>query len=386
MSAARRVPFNALAPGVQALRPELDAAVDAVLRSGWFVLGPQEAAFEQEFAAYVGHQTQCVGVASGTDALVLGLRALDVQPRDEVLVTANAGVPPVAAVVAAGARPVFCDVDPRTHTLAPDELERRVTPRTRALLVVHLYGWAAEMEPLVTFAQTHDLRVLEDCAQAHGARYAGQRVGTFGDAAAFSFYPTKNLGALGDGGAVVTRRAEVADRVRLLRQYGWRQKYLSEEQSTVSRLDELQGAVLRVKLRHLEEQNARRRAVAAAYSQGLAGLAGLELPVGSRPDAGREHVYHLYVTRVKEGREELRAGLEERGVGTDVHYPYPVHLQGPYREYGEGEGSLPVTEALAREVLSLPLWPELSQDDATYVVDQLWATLKGRTTTARTSA
>ncbi len=368
---ARPVPLNALAPGVERMRGEIDAAIDRVLRGGWFTLGPELARFEEAFAAYHGTNVAAVGVGTGTDALRIALQALGVEPGDEVLVVANAGVPPVAALVAAGAHPVFCDVDPATHTLLPDEIDRRATSRTRAVLVVHLYGHPAEMDPIVERAHVRGLKVLEDCAQAHGARYRGGLVGTLGDAAAFSFYPTKNLGALGDGGAVLSADPAVLDRVRLLRLYGWRQKYVSEIQSTVTRLDDLQAAVLGAKLPHLDAWNARRREIADLYCRELAGVRGVTLPV----DRDGGHVYHLYVVQTPE-RDALRNYLRERGVGTDVHYPLPAHLQPPYRDGGGGERSLPHTERLAREVLSLPMYPELSDDDVRYVAEQVrsWAT------------
>ena len=358
-----RVPFNVLAPGVQAIRSELEAAMGRVLDSGWFLMGPELEGFEREFAAYHDPRMHAVGLGSGTDALRIGLLALGVEPGDDVLITANAGVPPVAAVVAAGARPVFCDVDPRTHTLAPDEIERKLTPRTRAVLVVHLYGHPADMPAVMERARLHGLKVLEDCAQAHGARLAGRLVGTWGDAAAFSFYPTKNLGALGDAGALLTADATVADAARLLRMYGWRHKYLSERHSTVSRMDELQAALLRVKLRHLDEWNAARIALAQRYTRQAPG------GIGAPPSGG---VFHLYVVTAAD-RDGLRAHLAERGIGTDVHYPLPAHLQAPYAEFGQGAGTLPHTERLAREVLSLPLYPELSEASVDYVAQQLAA-------------
>jgi dTDP-4-amino-4,6-dideoxygalactose transaminase len=364
---ARRVPLNALAPGVEAIRAELDAAIGRVLASGRFLLGEETSAFEREFAAYHGPTLHGVGVGSGTDALRIGLQALGVGEGDEVLVPANAGVPPVAAVVAAGARPVFGDVDPATDGLDPAEVGRRATPRTRAVLVVHLYGRAAAIRELAAEAGRRGLRLLEDCAQAHGARTAGQPVGTFGDAAAFSFYPTKNLGALGDGGLVLSADPAVAERARLLRMYGWRTRYVSELVSGVSRLDELQAAVLRVKLRHLDDRNRARRRLAARYRAGLHGLGRVSLP-----EDRDDHVYHLFVART-ERRDRLRAFLAERGVGTDVHYPLPVHLQAPYARFGGGAGSLPVTERLAREVVSLPLYPELAPADVDYVVAQVRA-------------
>jgi dTDP-4-amino-4,6-dideoxygalactose transaminase len=357
----RQVPFNVLAPGVQAMRAELDAAIRRVLDRGWFLMGPEVPAFEQQFAAYHGEGLQTVGVASGTDAIKIGLLALGIQPGDEVLVVANAGVPPVAALVDMGARPIFCDVDPDTYALDPAEIDRRVTARTRAVVVVHLFGHPAPMAAIVDRARAHGLKVLEDCAQAHGARSAGRPVGTFGDAAAFSFYPTKNLGALGDAGALLTADARVADQARLLRMYGWRQRYTSELHSTVSRLDELQAALLSAKLGHLDTWNTTRRRLAQRYRSKLAGAVGLP------PEDG---VFHLFVVRTPE-RDALKAYLSEHGVGSDVHYPLPAHLQAPYARYGDGPGSLPRTEQLAGQILSLPIYPELSEDDVDYVCQSL---------------
>ncbi|HET6317990.1 MAG TPA: DegT/DnrJ/EryC1/StrS family aminotransferase [Chloroflexota bacterium] len=359
----RNVPFNVLKPGVDAIRAELDAAIARVLDSGWFLQGPELAAFEHDFAAYHSPDMHAVGVASGTDAITLALRAVGVQPGDEVLVPANAGVPPVAATVAAGAVPVFCDVDPRTHGLDPTDVGRRITPRSRAVLVVHLYGQPAQVEALTQLASMKEVLLVEDCAQAHGATINGQKVGTFGDAAAFSFYPTKNLGALGDGGAVLTRDPHAAETARRLRVYGWRERYVSQEHSTVSRLGELQAALLSVKLRHLDAWNAGRRSLAQRYRSRLDGIVALLPPDG---------VFHLFVIRTSH-RDTLRDFLRERGVASDVHYPLPTHLQTPYAHYGAGAGSLPITESLAQEVLSLPLYPELSDDDVEYVAGQVCA-------------
>jgi dTDP-4-amino-4,6-dideoxygalactose transaminase len=358
---AMRVPFNVLAPGIHAIRDELNVAIARVLDRGWLLLGPELQQFELDFAEYHGPDQQCVGVGSGTDALKIGLQALGIRDGDDVLVTANAGVPPVAAVVAAGGRPVFCDVDPTTHTLEPAEIDRRVTPRAKAILVVHLYGQPAQMDAIVERAHQFGLRVLEDCAQAHGARFAGRRVGTFGDAAAFSFYPTKNLGALGDAGALLTADSHVAEQAKLYRMYGWRQRYISELQSTVSRMDELQAAALTIKLRHLDDWNESRRRLAARYRSQLEGL--VELP----PSDG---VFHLFVIKARE-RDALKAHLTQHGVGTDIHYPLPAHLQPPYIEYGGGRGSLPNTERLASEVLSLPIYPELAPESVDYVCQVL---------------
>jgi dTDP-3-amino-3,4,6-trideoxy-alpha-D-glucose transaminase len=352
----RRVPFNVLAPGVQAMRPELDAALKRVLDSGWFLMGPELEAFERQFAAYHGASMQAVGVGSGTDALTIGLRALGIQPGDEVLVTANAGVPPVAALVATGARPVYCDVDPSTQVLDPWEIDRHTTPRTRAVLVVHLYGQPAPMDAIVERARKRGLKVLEDCAQAHGARYAGRLVGTLCDAAAFSFYPTKNLGALGDAGALLTADPDVADRARLLRMYGWRTRYVSEIQSTVSRMDEIQAAVLSARLTHLDEWNATRRRLAERYRSQLPGTVELPPPEG---------VFHLFVIKSRT-RDALKSHLAANGIGSDVHYPVPVHRQAPY---ADPQIALPVTERLAKQVLSLPIYPQLPEADVDYVAE-----------------
>jgi dTDP-3-amino-3,4,6-trideoxy-alpha-D-glucose transaminase len=352
----RRVPFNVLAPGVQAMRSELDAALKRVLDSGWFLMGPELEGFERQFAAYHGAGVQAVGVGSGTDALTIGLRALGIQPGDEVLVTANAGVPPVAALVAAGARPVYCDVDPSTQVLDPWEIDRHAGPHTKAILVVHLYGQPAPMDAILERAKKRGLKVLEDCAQAHGARYQGRLVGTLGDAAAFSFYPTKNLGALGDAGALLTADPDVADRARLLRMYGWRTRYVSEIHSTVSRMDEIQAAILSARLAHLDEWNATRRRLAERYRSQLPGT--VELPPG-------DGVFHLFVIKSR-ARDALKAHLAANGVGTDVHYPVPVHRQKPY---ADSRIALPVTERLANQVLSLPIYPQLSEADVDYVAE-----------------
>jgi dTDP-3-amino-3,4,6-trideoxy-alpha-D-glucose transaminase len=370
-AAQRSVPFNQLKPGVDAVRAELDAAIARVLDSGRFLIGPELERFEHDFAAYHSPEVHAAGVGSGTDAITIALRALGIQPGDEVLVPANAGVPPVAATVAAGGVPVFCEVDPRTHGLDPGVLRdlvssgssSRETLGPRAVLVVHLYGQPARIDTLAQIAHARGLKVVEDCAQAHGATLNGRKVGTFGDAAAFSFYPTKNLGALGDGGTVLSRDPAVAERAKRLRMYGWRERYRSEEHSTVSRLSELQAALLGVKLRHLNRWNAARRRVAQRYRARLEGVVELLPPDG---------VFHLFVIRIAQ-RDALQAFLRERGVGTDVHYPLPAHLQVPYARYGRGAGSLPITEQLAQEVLSLPMYPELSDDDVDYVAEQVRA-------------
>jgi len=345
------------------MRPEIDAAIAGVLDRGWFILGEEVRSFEEEFAAYCGTRYG-VGVASGTDALHLALRAVGVGPGDEVITVANAGVPGVAAIEMAGGRPVFVDVDPVTYNLNPALIEEAITTRTRAILPVHLYGHPADMDPIMEIARRHNLFVVEDAAQAHGALYKGRRVGSLGHVGCFSFYPTKNLGAYGDGGMVVTNDPELAERVRRMRQYGWESQYYSTMRGVNSRLDELQAAILRVKLRILENWNARRRQIATLYTE-LLGRSSLVLPTEA-PDA--VHVYHLYVVR-SDCRDALREQLRRAGIGTGVHYPLPAHLQEAYRDLGYSSGSLPVTECLAREVLSLPMFPELTEDEVEQVVE-----------------
>ncbi|MBI1878567.1 MAG: DegT/DnrJ/EryC1/StrS family aminotransferase [Chloroflexi bacterium] len=349
------IPFVDLAEQYHALQAEIEAAITRVLASGWYILGKETRAFEAEFAAYIG-VTYGVGVASGTDALALALRAVGVEPGDEAITVSHTAVATIAAIEQAGARPVFVDIDPVTFTLDPAQLERAVSARTRAIVPVHLYGHPADLEPILAIARRYGLAVVEDCAQAHGASYQGQRVGSFGDAAAFSFYPTKNLGAVGDGGIVVTNRAEVAEQLQLLRQYGWARRYISQIRGYNSRLDELQAAILRVKLSYLETWNERRRELAGHYTTRLASR-GLVLP---RVVGPVKHGYHLYVVRAPD-REELLAYLRAQGIGVQVHYPTPVHLQPAYADLGFGPGSLPETERAATEILSLPLYPEMSE-------------------------
>jgi dTDP-3-amino-3,4,6-trideoxy-alpha-D-glucose transaminase len=349
------VPFGDPKRQYQSIRAELDEAATRVMANGLYILGPEVRAFEEEFAAFCG-ASYAVGVASGTDALQLALVALGAGDGGEVITVANAGVPSTVAILQAGARPVFVDVDERGYNLDSTALEAAITPRTRAIMPVHLYGRTAELEPILAIAGRHGIPVVEDCAQAHGATYRGRPVGSIGACGCFSFYPTKNLGAIGDGGMVVTSDAALAEKLRRLRQYGWERKYYSAEPGGVnSRLDELQAALLRVKLRHLPEWNALRRQWAECYDDLLAG-ADLILP--EAPGEG-EHVYHLYVVRSRE-RDKLQAALRERGIGTDIHYPLPAHQQPIYTQLAP-PGGLPITEELAREVLSLPIFPELTQ-------------------------
>jgi dTDP-4-amino-4,6-dideoxygalactose transaminase len=363
------IPFFDLKRQHRSVREEIDAALAAVFERGRFILDEEVAAFEREFAAR-SCASHAVGTGSGTDALRLALSACGVRPGDEVITVSHTAVATVSAIELAGAIPVLVDIDPVSYTLDPSRLESAITPRTRAIVPVHLYGCPANLSGVMERARAHDLIVVEDCAQAHGAFYRDRPVGTWGQAAAFSFYPTKNLGAYGDGGAVLTDDPEVAERARLLRQYGWHDHYVSLVKGCNTRLDELQAAVLRVKLRHLEAWNGRRRRLARLYEAGLAG-SGLILPA-EFPD--RLHVYHLYVVRHPK-RDDLRAFLRARGIGTLVHYPVPVHLQPAYQDTRR-EG-LAATEAAAKEILSLPLFPELQDGEVAAICKavQEWSRL-----------
>jgi dTDP-3-amino-3,4,6-trideoxy-alpha-D-glucose transaminase len=339
---------------------EIRAAIDRVLDGGRYILGPELEAFESEFAEYCqsGH---AVGVGSGTEALHLALAALGVGPGDEVITTAHSAVATAVGIRLCGATPVFADIDPDTYTLDPVDVERVVSSRTKAIVPVHLYGQPADLDALGAIAEKHGIPIVEDCAQAHGATFRGRRVGSFGAIAAFSFYPTKNLGAIGDGGAVVTADAELANRVRLLREYGWAERYVSHVEGWNSRLDELQAAILRVKLRHLDAGNDQRRSIAQRYDEGLRD-SGLRLPVSR--DLAR-HVFHLYVV-ASERRDVLQSHLKARGIGALVHYPVPIHLQPAYRSLTTRP--LPHTEHAAASVLSLPMYPELTNEDQGKVI------------------
>jgi dTDP-4-amino-4,6-dideoxygalactose transaminase len=350
----------------QTHRTEIDAAIARVLLQGRYILGEEVRAFEREFAGYLG-VAHGIGVGSGTEALHLALRAMDIGANDEVITVSHTAVAAVSAIELAGAIPALVDIDPATYTIDPRLIERAITPRTKAILAVHLYGLPADLDPILALAQQYHLKVIEDCAQAHGATYCGQRAGSLGDIAAFSFYPTKNLGAIGDGGFVATRDDALAERARLLREYGWRERYVSSIGGWNTRLDELQAAILRVKLRALDVDNARRRAIAQLYDELLPDH--IAKPIA--PD-GREHVYHLYVIRHPQ-RDQIAAHLRDHGIGSGIHYPVPIHLQPAYRGRLGDVGSLPETERAAREVLSLPMYPELSDEQVRQVAGALRA-------------
>lgn len=361
-----RIPFLDFNAQVAELRPELDAAFERVLSSGWFVLGREVEAFENEFAAYCGAR-HCIGVGNGLEALHLILRGYGIGPGDEVIVPANTYIATWLAVSYAGAIPVPVEPDVRTFNINPDLIEAAITPKTRAIMPVHLYGHPADMDPINVIAGRHGLKVIEDAAQAHGARYKGWRVGSLGDAAGFSFYPGKNLGAFGDGGAVVTNDGELADKVRVLRNYGSRIKYENEARGFNSRLDELQAAFLRVKLKKLDEWNDRRRKAARRYLEGLQGTPGLSLPCTA---GWAEPVWHLFVVSHPR-RDRLQDHFKQVGIGTLIHYPTPPHLSGAYADRGWKDGDFPITERLAREVLSLPMGPHLSSISVGKVIDAI---------------
>ncbi|MGA2079057.1 MAG: DegT/DnrJ/EryC1/StrS family aminotransferase [Holophaga sp.] len=337
-------------------RERLIEAFKRVLDSGWLILGQEVAAFEQEFAEYCG-VAHCVGVSNCLDALCLILRAYGIGSGDEVIVPANTYIATWLAVTYAGARPVPVEPDPATFNLDPGRVEAAITPRTRAILAVHLYGQPADMDPLAALGRKHGLKVLEDAAQAQGGLLGGRRVGALGDAAGFSFYPGKNIGALGDAGAVTTQDPALAERLRILRNYGSRTKYHNEVQGYNCRLDELQAAMLRAKLPSLDADNRLRAQVAQRYLDGLAGLRGLELP---RVLPGAQAVWHQFVVRHPR-RDALRERLARSGVETIIHYPIPPHLQPAYAELGLGPGSFPVTERIHQEVVSLPMWPGMEE-------------------------
>jgi dTDP-4-amino-4,6-dideoxygalactose transaminase len=360
-----RVPFLDLGAATRELRAEIDEAINRVLSSGWFIGGPEVEAFENEFAAYCG-AGHCVGVANGLDALHLALRAMEVGPGDEVIVAANGYIATLLAVSMSGATPVLVEPDPATHDLDPARIEAAITGRTKVILPTHLYGQPADLDPILAIARRHGLKVLEDAAQAHGARYKGKSVGAHGDAVTWSFYPSKNLGALGDAGAVTTDDPALAQRIRTLGNYGSAERYVNVERGVNSRLDPIQAAVLRAKLPHLDAWNARRSAIAARYLKGLAGT-GLTLP--SVPQWATP-AWHLFVIG-SDDREGLQASLTKAGVQTIIHYPIPPHRQQAYADLGLQAGAFPLSERLADQVLSLPIGPQMRDEDVDHVVSAI---------------
>ena len=370
------VPFVDLQAQYRAIKPEIDEAIRRVLDTSAFILGREVEAFERAFAGYVGAEF-CVGVNSGTAAIQLAVTACGVRPGDEVIVPANTFFATAEAVSTAGAVPVFVDCDADSSNIAAGQIERAVTPRTRAVIPVHLYGRPADLDPVFAIAARHNLAVIEDAAQAHGARYRGRRVGALGRAGCFSFYPGKNLGAYGEGGAVVTNDPEVARRVRMLRDHGSEQKYRHELIGYNFRLEGIQGAVLGVKLKYLDAWNDARRRHAARYRELLAPLEAAGALTLPRETTGAEHVYHLFVVQT-EARDELQRHLTEAGVQTGIHYPVPVHLQPAYAALGHREGDFPESERQARRVLSLPMFAELTDGQLARVAEAVESAVVSR--------
>lgn len=360
------IPFVDLKQQYHEIKAELQQAIEGVLEGGRFVGGEAVECFEQEFAQYCGVRF-AAGVGSGTEALHLALLACGVGHGHEVITVPNTFIGTAEAITLTGAKPVFVDIDPETYTMDTTQIEGAITERTKAIIPVHLYGQPASMEPILGIAERNKLLVIEDAAQAHGAVYEGKKVGGLGAAACFSFYPTKNLGAYGEGGAVVTDDEEIVQRVMMLRDHGSRQKYHHEMEGMNSRLDTLQAAILRVKLRYVDRWNQQRGERASLYDTLLNDAQGVVCPTVRE---GCSHVYHLYVIRTKE-RDRLREHLESRGILTGIHYPIPLHLQPAYGYLGIGEGAYPVTELAAKEIVSLPLYPELSREDLEAVAGEI---------------
>ena len=367
-----KVPFLDLKAQYVRLKPEMDVAIQAVIDRTAFAGGPFVAEFEEAFAGYCGCR-HAVGVGSGTEALWFAMLALDIGPGDEVVTAVNTFIATAEAISFCGATPVFADVDPNTFNLAPAALEAAITPRTKAVIPVHLFGQMADMAPIMEVAERHGLPVIEDASQAHGAECTGRRAGSVARAGCFSFYPGKNLGAYGEAGAVVTNDENLAAKMRMLRDHGQEKKYIHSFVGWNGRMDGIQGAVLSVKLRHLDEANDARRRNAERYATHLDGVSGVRLP-GEAEYA--RHVYHVYAVRVAE-RDAVMDRLKESGIGCGIHYPIPLHLQAAYRDDGAGEGTFPVAEACAREFLSLPMYPDLTEAQVAYTSEVLRESVNG---------
>lgn len=336
-----------------------------VISNGFYILGDEVASFEKEFAEYIGVK-YCVGVANGTDAIAIGLRAIGIKPGDEVITVSHTAVATIAAIEMIGAVPVFADIEIESRCIETKNLSKLITSKTKAIIPVHIYGQPANIKAVMDIAQSKGIKVLEDCAQAHGAKVGDKHVGSFGDVSAFSFYPTKNLGAIGDGGAVVTNSREVYENLHALRQYGWHKRYISDIQGVNSRLDELQAAFLRMKLRELDDDNNRRHEIANKFSQAFQNLkVGIPHSI-----ADTFHVYHLYVIETSD-RDRLAKFLADKGIGTALHYPTPVHLQPAYLNRIRGYENLINTENLYKKILSLPMYPELNDNDVDYIISSV---------------
>jgi len=362
-----KIPLLDLVAQYHSIKEEMDEAVLGVLESGRFILGPNVSAFEQEVAAYLGVK-HAIGVASGTDALLIALRAAGVGPGDEVIVPTFSFFATVGTVLTLGARPVFVDIHPETYLMDVAAIEAVITPKTKAIIPVHLYGQPVDMDEIMTVAEKHGLKVIEDNAQAFGAEYRGVKTAAIGDIGCLSFFPSKNLGGYGDGGMVTTNDDGIAEKVRMLRMHGWKKKYFPEMLGYNSRLDEMQAAILRVKLRYLDAWNARRAEIAHEYSRHLCTL-GLRVPMEA---PGRTHVYHLYMVAFEE-RDAVQQGLKDAGIASEVYYPQPLHLAAPCRALGTSEGQFPVSEKCSRTLLALPVYPELTGAQ----MEELLATVEG---------
>jgi dTDP-4-amino-4,6-dideoxygalactose transaminase len=347
-------------------KEEIDAAIQKVLSSGWYILGNEVSSFEQEFAEFADSAFG-VGVASGTDAVFLALKAIDIKPGDEVITVSHTATATVTAIVAAGAVPVFVDIDSKTYSLDPDLLEKNITDKTKAIIPVHIYGHPAKLDRILEIAKKHSLKVIEDCCQAHGAQFQKKAVGSHGVMGCFSFYPTKNLGGVGDGGMVVTSDPDLDEKLRLLRLYGWKERYSSETFGYNSRLDEIQAAILRVKLKTLNDDNDARRRIAGLYSASLKDVGDLILPTEAEY---AKHVYHLYVIQTSK-RDALMGYLKTNGVGSGIHYPVPVHEQKAFAKLSSGSINLTNTDFAKDRILSLPLYPELSKESVKKVIDSI---------------
>lgn len=361
-----KIPLVDLKAQYESIKDEIGEAIQRVLDSMQFILGEEVIRFEEEFAKFCNVK-YCVGVNSGTDAIYLALRALSIGEGDEVITVSHTFIGTVEPIGLVGAKPVFVDIDPDVYTIDVRKIEEVITVRTKAIVPVHLYGYPADMEPIIQIAQKYGLEIIEDCAQAHGAEYEGKKVATIGDIGCFSFFPGKNLGAYGDGGAAVTNNEEVFKKVKMLRNHGRLKKYEHEFEGTNSRLDTLQAAILRVKLKHLEQWTERRIEKAKVYDELLKEVDEVIIPK-VLPEA--KHVYHLYVIRVK-NRDKVQQRLKEKGIATGIHYPIPLHLQPAYKYLGYKEGDFPVTERLTREILSLPIYPELTKEQQFLIVNAL---------------
>jgi dTDP-4-amino-4,6-dideoxygalactose transaminase len=359
------IPLVDLTAQYHSIKEEIDAAVHATLESGHFILGPLVSKFEESIASYLG-VNHAIGLASGTDALVLALRALDISAGDEVIIPAYTFFATAGTVMSVGAKPVFMDIDPVTYEMDVAQIEDRITANTKAVIPVHLYGHPVEMNPILDLAYSYGLRVIEDNAQAFGATYRGKKTGSFGDISCLSFFPTKNLGAFGDGGMTVTNDDVLAERMRMLRTHGWKKKYYSEEVGYNSRLDALQAAILQAKFPHVDSWNEKRRQIAQRYSEKFISL---DITVPVECDWGK-HVYHLYIIR-SERRNELQAFLKQKGIASEVYYPLPPHLSKPCRKFGYHEGDFPHAERASRETLALPLFPELTAEQQDEVINTI---------------